>query len=138
MFHRFLFFEDKTLLIIRVYGRTDRMGIRSRIARFVSDPRWKSGYKVLVDYSRVTAIETPRGYFDTLESLLREIPEDRLPLGIAYVFPERLFHTYIDPILSMFHIQVGFHVSFFREEEEALEWLEGLSPAPKTSAATPR
>lgn len=129
MFYRFKFFEDKTLLKVMVYGKADPQSMRSRLALLANDHRWKSEYKLLIDYSNVTTIDAPREFGKTLKDLLKELPEARLPVGIAYVFPERLFCQCFDAEQSTFRLGAQCHVQFFRQEGPAVEWLEALAAA---------
>lgn len=145
MFYRFSFIENERLVKVKVYGRTDRQGILMRLQRLVSDHRWQQGYKVLVDYTGVTAFDMSGGGAEKPLSFLRDIPDDRMPIGVAYILPERLFHhfdrmpigvaytipeTHQDrfnhPILSLYSLKKGLQVDFFRTEAEALEWLNQL------------
>jgi hypothetical protein len=126
MFYRFNFIEERTLLKVMVYGTANLQNMRSRLTLLANDHRWKSEYKLLVDYSGVTVIEKPESFGDTLRELLQEIPVDRLPVGIAYVFPERLFCQCFDPASSTHSFEAGCKVGFFQREEEAVDWLEKL------------
>ena len=126
MFYRFNFIEERMLLKVVVYGTANLQNMRSRLTLLANDHRWKSEYKLLVDYSSVTVIETPKPFKETLQELLGEIPVERLPAGIAYVFPERLFCQCFDPDCSTHSFEVGCKVRFFQREEEALDWLEKL------------
>lgn len=127
MFYRFNFFEDRALLEIKIYGKADQQNMRSRLALLANDHRWKSEYKLLVDYSGVTVIDSPKAFCDTLRGLLDEIPKERLPVGIAYVFPDRLFCQCFDPTLSVYSIEARCKVTFFKQEEAAIDWLEKLA-----------
>jgi hypothetical protein len=127
MFYRFNFFEDKMLLKVMIYGKADQQSMRSRISLLANDHRWKAEYKLLIDYSGVTVIDSPKEFCSTLRGLLNEIPEERLPVGIAYVFPERLFCQCFDPTLSVYSIEARCKVNFFKQEETAIEWLENLA-----------
>jgi hypothetical protein len=127
MFYRFNFLEDRALLKIMIYGQADQQNMRSRLALLANDHRWKSEYKLLVDYSGVTVIDSPETFCDTLRGLLDEIPKERLPVGIAYVFPDRLFCQCFDPNLSVYSIEAGCKVNFFKQEEAAIDWLEKLA-----------
>jgi hypothetical protein len=126
MFYRYNFVEERALLKVMVYGTVNLQNMRSRLTLLANDHRWKSEYKLLIDYSGVTVIDTPKSYRDSLKELLDEIPVDRLPLGIAYVFPERLFCQCFDPAHLPHSIEAGCKVRFFRREEEAVGWLENL------------
>jgi len=126
MFYRFKFFEDKNLLKVMVYGKADLQNMRSRLALLANDHRWKSEYKLLIDYSNVTTIDAPKEFGQNLKELLRELPEARLPVGIAYVFPERLFRQCFDAEQSAFRLDAKCRVQFFRQEAPAIEWLEQL------------
>ncbi|MGD9017808.1 MAG: hypothetical protein PVH30_10515 [Desulfobacterales bacterium] len=145
MLYRFNFYEDERLVKVNVFGKTDKQRILSRLVRLINDPRWKEGYKVLVDYTGVTSIDGGSGNVETPWSLLKEIPEDRIPIGVAYVLPERLFHQFdrmptgvayvlaegpdqpfIHPILSLSSIRKGLKVNFFRDESKAMKWLVQL------------
>jgi hypothetical protein len=126
MFYRYNFFEDESLLKIMIYGKSDQQSMRSRIDLF-NDHRWKSEYKLLVDYTGVTVIDSPKDFCSTLKGLLSEIPEERLPVGIAYVFPDRLFGQCFDSDHSEYSIEAGCQVRFFKQEEAAIEWLEKLA-----------
>jgi hypothetical protein len=128
MFYRYNFFEDQSLLKIMIYGKSDPQNMRSRIDLF-NDHRWKSEYKLLVDYTGVTVIDSPKTYCSTLRGLLNEIPEERLPVGIAYVFPDRLFGQCFDTDRSEHSIEAGCKVRFFKQEEAAIAWLEKLAHA---------
>ena len=97
MFYRFSFLEDKGLLKVMVYGKVNAEGMRNRLALLANDHRWNSEYKLLIDYSNVTVIDAPREYGRILGQMLNELPEERLPAGIAYVFPDRLFCQCFDP-----------------------------------------
>ena len=127
MFYRFNFFEDRALLKVMIYGQADQQSMRSRLTLLANDHRWKSEYKLLIDYSGVTVIDTPEAFTNTLRELLDEIPEERLPVGIAYVFPERLFCQCFDPARSVHSLEARCKVSFFRQEEAAIDWLEKLA-----------
>lgn len=127
MFYRFSFFEEQSLLKIMIYGKTDQQSMQSRLALLVNDHRWKREYKLLIDYSGVTVIENPREFANTLRDLLCEIPVERLPVGIAYVFPDRLFFECFGAIHTSYSIEAGCKVTFFRQEEAAIEWLEKLA-----------
>jgi hypothetical protein len=127
MFYRFNFFEDRALLKIMIYGKADPQNMRSRLALLANDHRWKSEYTLLVDYSGVTVIDSPKTFCDTLKGLLDEIPKERLPVGIAYVFPDRLFCQCFDATLSVYSIEAGCKVNFFKQEEAAIDWLEKLA-----------
>ena len=127
MFYRFKFFEDKNLLKVMVYGKADPQSMRSRLALLANDHRWKSEYKLLIDYSNVTTIDAPREFGKTLRDLLKELPEARLPVGIAYVFPERLFCQCFDAEQNTFRLGAKCDVQFFRQEVPAVEWLEQLA-----------
>ena len=72
-------------------------------------------------------IDTPAAFTKTLRELLNEIPEERLPVGIAYVFPDRLFCQCFEPALSVHSLEARCKVSFFRQEEAAIDWLEKLA-----------
>ena len=126
MFYRYNFIAERTLLKVMVYGTANLENMRSRLTLLANDHRWKSEYKLLVDYSGVTVIETPKAFGETLKELLSEIPGGKLPVGIAYVFPERLFCQCFNPDASTHSIEAGCKVSFFRREEEAIDWLEKL------------
>jgi hypothetical protein len=110
-----------------IYGQADQQNMRSRLALLANDHRWKSEYKLLVDYSGVTVIDSPETFCDTLRGLLDEIPKERLPVGIAYVFPDRLFCQCFDPTLSVYSIEARCKVNFFKQEEAAIDWLEKLA-----------
>lgn len=127
MFYRFNFFEDRALLKVMIYGKADQQSMRSRISLLANDHRWKREYKLLIDYSGVTVIDSPKEFCDTLRGLLNEIPEERLPVGIAYLFPDRLFCQCFDVTHSVHSIKARCKVSFFRQEEEAIDWLEKLA-----------
>lgn len=127
MFYRFNFFEDRALLKVMIYGKADQQSMRSRISLLANDHRWKCEYKLLIDYSGVTVIDSPKEFCDTLRGLLNEIPEERLPVGIAYVFPDRLFCQCFDSTHSVYSIEARCKVSFFRQEEAAIDWLEKLA-----------
>lgn len=127
MFYRFNFVEDRALLKVMIYGKADQQSMRSRISLLANDHRWKSEYKLLIDYSGVTVIDRPKDFCIILRDLLSEIPEERLPVGIAYVFPERLFCQCFDTTDAMRSIEAGCNVSFFKQEEDAVEWLEKLA-----------
>jgi len=127
MFYRYNFYEERSLLKVMVYGTVKLQNMRSRLTLLANDHRWKSEYKLLIDYSNVTVIETPKAYGENLKELLAEIPVDRLPIGIAYVFPERLFCQCFDPGLSTHSFEAGCKVRFFRQEEEAIDWLDKLA-----------
>jgi len=137
MFYRFHFIEDRSLLKVMVYGQADARSMRSRLTLLANDHRWKSEYKLLVDYSNVTVIDAPQEFSKILKDLLSEVPTDRLPVGIAYVFPERLFCQCFDPQQPMSSIDAGCKVGFFKEEETAVVWLEKTAAenlAPKPSS----
>jgi hypothetical protein len=127
MFYRFSFSEDKALLKVMVYGRVDAQSMRTRLGLLANDHRWKSEYKLLIDYSNVTVIETPKGYGQILVELLNEIPDERLPVGIAYVFPERLYCQCFDPGQAEHHVKAKCRVRFFQQEAAAVEWLEKIA-----------
>lgn len=127
MFYRFNFVEDRALLKVMIYGKADQQSMRSRISLLANDHRWKNEYKLLIDYSGVTVIDRPKDFCIILRDLLSEIPEKRLPVGIAYVFPERLFCQCFDTTDAMHSIEAGCNVSFFKQEEDAVEWLEKLA-----------
>jgi hypothetical protein len=126
MFYRYNFIEERMLLKVMVYGTANLQNMRSRLSLLANDHRWKSEYKLLVDYSGVTVIESPKTFGETLKDLLGEIPVKRLPVGIAYVFPERLFCQCFDPACSTHSFEAGCRVRFFQREEEAIDWLETL------------
>jgi hypothetical protein len=126
MFYRYNFIAERTLLKVMVYGTANLENMRSRLTLLANDHRWKSEYKLLVDYSGVTVIETPKAFGETIKELLSEIPVEKLPVGIAYVFPERLFCQCFNSDVSTHSIAAGCKVSFFRREEEAIDWLEKL------------
>lgn len=127
MFYRFNFFEDRALLKVMIYGKADQQSMRSRISLLANDHRWKREYKLLIDYSGVTVIDWPKEFCNTLCNLLNEIPEERLPVGIAYVFPERLFCQCFDLTHSVYSLEARCKVRFFRQEEAAIDWLEKLA-----------
>jgi len=127
MFYRFSFFEERALLKVNIYGKSDQQSMRSRISLLANDHRWKGEYKLLIDYSGVTVIDKPNEFCNTLREILNEIPEGRLPAGIAYVFPDRLFCQCFDLSYSTYSIEASCKVSFFRQEEEAIDWLEKLA-----------
>jgi hypothetical protein len=127
MFYRFNFFEDRALLKVMIYGQADQQSMRSRLALLVNDHRWKSEYKLLIDYSGVTVIDTPEEFTNSLRELLNEIPEERLPVGIAYVFPDRLFCQCFDPGHAVYSLEAKCKVCFFRQEKAAIDWLEKLA-----------
>jgi hypothetical protein len=127
MFYRFNFFEDRALLKVNIYGKADQQGMRSRLSLFANDHRWKPEYKLLVDYSAVNVIDAPKEFCSTLRDLLNEIPKERLPVGIAYVFPERLFCQCFDTPHAVHSIEAACRVSFFRQEAAAIAWLEKLA-----------
>jgi hypothetical protein len=103
--------------------------MRSRLTLLANDHRWKSEYKLLIDYSNVTLIDAPKEFCTTLKALLKELPQERLPLGIAYVFPDRLFYQCFETTHSVHSIEAACSVSFFRQEEAAIDWLEKLAIA---------
>lgn len=127
MFYRFSFVEERSLLKVKVYGTVNLQNMRSRLTLLANDHRWKSEYKLLIDYSGVTVIDTPKAYSASLKELLSEIPEDRLPVGIAYVFPARLFCQCFEPAHLPHSIDAGCKVRFFGREEDAIDWLEKLA-----------
>jgi hypothetical protein len=127
MFYRYNFFEDKGLLKVMVYGKADAQSMRSRLVLLANDHRWKCEYKLLIDYSSVTTIDRPQDFGKTLQGLLNELPQERLPVGIAYVFPERLFCQCFDPEQASHHIHAKCGVRFFRQEAAAVEWLEAIA-----------
>jgi hypothetical protein len=127
MFYRFNFLEEKSLLKVMIYGKADQQSMRSRLTLLANDHRWKREYKLLIDYSSVTVIDAPKEFCSTLRELLNEIPEKRLPAGIAYVFPDRLFFQCFDTADSVYRLEARCRVSFFRREEAAVEWLETLA-----------
>ena len=127
MFYRFNFVEERSLLKVMVYGKADVQSMRSRLTLLANDHRWKTEYKLLVDYSSVTVIDAPQEFSKTLKDLLNEVPTDRLPVGIAYVFPERLFCQCFDPQQPIPSIEAGCQVGFFKQEEAAMDWLEKLA-----------
>lgn len=129
MFYRFSFLEDKGLLKVMVYGEVNAESMRNRLALLANDHRWNSDYKLLVDYSNVTAIDAPREYGRTLAQLVNELPADRLPAGIAYVFPERLFCQCFDPENTDHEVEAACRVRFFRKETDAVEWLAAIAEA---------
>ena len=98
----------------------------------------KGEYKLLIDYSGVTVIDAPEAFTSTLRELLDEIPEERLPVGIAYVFPERLFCQCFDPAQSVHSLEARCKVRFFRQEEAAIDWLEKLAIECMTGKEIPR
>ena len=127
MFYRFSFLEEKALLKVIVYGKVDPQGMRSRLALLANDHRWKREYKLLIDYANVTVIDAPKEFGGVLAGLLNEIPEDKLPVGIAYVFPDRLFFQCFDTVDAAHDLEAACNIRFFRHEEAALEWLETLA-----------
>jgi hypothetical protein len=129
MFYRFNFYEEKELLKVKIYGKADLPGMRSRLALLANDHRWKSEYKLLIDYSNVTVIDEPKEFCNRLAELLSEIPEERLPSGIAYIFPDRLFCQCFDTTQDVHCIEAGCKISFFKQEEAAVEWLEKRASA---------
>ncbi|MFZ7128408.1 MAG: hypothetical protein ACOWWM_19815 [Desulfobacterales bacterium] len=138
MLYRFNFYEDKALLKVYIFGKADRQAIKARFDRLFNDRRWKGGTKLLIDYSGVTVIDTPKGFCETLEDLLKEVPVHRFPVGIAYNFPRRHFDQCFDPGLSTVTVDRGCRIGFFKEEKEALEWLEQLAaehPASQKASA---
>jgi hypothetical protein len=137
MFYRFNFFEDRALLKVMIYGQADQQSMRSRLTLLANDHRWKCEYKLLIDYSSVTVIDTPEAFTNTLKELLNEIPEERLPVGIAYVFPDRLFCQCFDPAQSVHSLEARCKVRFFRQEEAAIDWLEKLAIACMTAKEDP-
>jgi hypothetical protein len=137
MFYRFNFFEDRALLKVMIYGQADQQSMRSRLTLLANDHRWKCEYKLLIDYSSVTVIDTPEAFTNTLRELLNEIPEKRLPVGIAYVFPERLFCQCFDPKHAVHSLEARCKVRFFRQEEAAIDWLEKLAIECKTAKEVP-
>jgi hypothetical protein len=137
MFYRFNFFEDRALLKVMIYGQADQQSMRSRITLLANDHRWKPEYKLLIDYSSVTVIDTPKEFSNTLREVLNEIPEERLPVGIAYVFPDRLFCQCFDPAHAVHSIEARCKVSFFRQEEAAIDWLEKLAMECLTAKEVP-
>jgi hypothetical protein len=137
MFYRFNFFEDRALLKVMIYGQADQQSMRSRLTLLANDHRWKCEYKLLIDYSGVTVIDTPEEFTNTLRELLNEIPEERLPVGIAYVFPDRLFCQCFDPKHAVHSFEARCKVSFFRQEEAAIDWLEKLAIECMTAKEVP-
>ena len=127
MFYRFNFFEDRALLKVMIFGQADQQSMRSRLTLLANDHRWKPEYKLLIDYSGVTVIDTPEDFGNTLREILKEIPEERLPVGIAYVFPDRLFCQCFDPAHAVYSLDARCKVRFFRQEEDAIDWLEKLA-----------
>lgn len=122
----FSFCRERALLKVMVYGKSNQQSMRSRISLLATDHRWKSEYKLLIDYSGVTVIDKPKTFCKTLRDLLNEIPEERLPVGIAYIFPDRLFYQCFDRSQPEYSIEARCKVSFFRQEEAAVDWLEEL------------
>lgn len=137
MFYRFNFFEDKSLLKVMIYGQADQQSMRSRLTLLANDHRWKPEYKLLIDYSGVTVIDTPEDFGNTLREILKEIPEERLPVGIAYVFPDRLFCQCFDPAHAVYSLDARCKVRFFRQEEAAIDWLEKLAIACTAARESP-
>jgi hypothetical protein len=137
MFYRYNFVEGRALLKVKVYGTANLQNMRSRLTLLVNDHRWKREYKLLIDYSGVTVIDTPKPYSESLKELLDEIPEERLPVGIAYVFPERLFCQCFEPAHLPHSIEAGCKVRFFSREEEAIAWLEKLAAEYRSDRETP-
>jgi len=137
MFYRFSFVEERSLLKVMVYGTANLDNMRSRLTVLANDHRWKREYKLLVNYSGVTVIDTPKAFSESLKELLDEIPEDRLPAGIAYVFPERLFCQCFDPAHLPHSIDAGCRVRFFGREDEAVEWLEKVASDDGQKGAAP-
>lgn len=127
MFYRFNFLEDKGLLKVVVYGKADAQSMRSRLVLLANDHRWKSEYKLLIDYSGVTMIDAPQDFARTLKELLDELPEERLPVGIAYVFPERLFCQCFNVDETSHRIEAKCGVRFFQQEIAAIEWLDKIA-----------
>ncbi len=127
MSYGFNFCSERGLLKVLVYGRANQQNMRSRFALLATDRRWKSEYKLLIDYSGVTVIDRPKALSETIRDLLDEIPLTKLPVGIAYVFPDRLFCQCFDHTLSEHKIEARCQVRFFRHEETAVEWLEKLA-----------
>ena len=137
MFYRYNFVEERSLLKVKVYGTANLQNMRSRLTLLANDHRWKREYKLLIDYSNVTVIDTPKSYSESLKELLDEIPEERLPAGIAYVFPERLFCQCFEPAHLPHSIEAGCKVRFFSREEEAIAWLEKLAAEYRSDRETP-
>ena len=127
MFYRFSFLEDKELLKVMVYGTVDAQSMRTRLGLLAHDHRWKCEYKLLIDYSSVTVIETAEDFGRNLVELLNEIPDERLPVGIAYVFPERLYCQCFDPEKDEHRMDAKCRVRFFQREAAAIEWLEKIA-----------
>jgi hypothetical protein len=127
MFYRFRFFEEKALLKVNIYGKSDQQSMRSRLGLLANDHRWKNEYKLLIDYSGVTVIDAPKEFCDALKDILSEVPKERLPAGIAYVFPERLFCQCFASNDSTYSFEASCKISFFKHEEEASDWLEKLA-----------
>jgi hypothetical protein len=127
VFYRFRFFEEKALLKVNIYGKSDQQNMRSRLGLLANDHRWKGEYKLLIDYSGVTVIDSPKEFCDALKDILSEVPKERLPAGIAYVFPDRLFCQCFEASDSTYSIEASCKISFFKHEEEAIDWLEKLA-----------
>ena len=53
MFYRYNFVEERALLKVMVYGTVNLQNMRSRLTLLANDHRWKSEYKLLIDYSGV-------------------------------------------------------------------------------------
>lgn len=118
------FIEERSILKVMIYGEVDQLGMRSRLTLLATERKWKPEYKLLIDYSGVTVIDKPKAFGDTLRTILNEIPEERLPAGIAYVIPDRLLCQCFDPAHSVHSIDARCKVSFFRQVDEAIDWLE--------------
>lgn len=121
------FIEERAILKVMIYGEVDQLGMRNRLTLLATERKWKPEYKLLIDYSGVTVIDQPRAFGDTLINILNEIPEERLPAGIAYVFPNRLLCQCFDPADSVHRIEARCQVRFFRQEDEAINWLEEVA-----------
>ncbi len=127
MSYGFKFDKERGLLKVMVYGKANPQNMRSRFALLETDDRWKNEYKLLIDYSCVTGIDRPESFGNTIRELLNEIQAEKLPAGIAYIFPERLFAQCFDRPHSEHSIKAGCKIRFFRQEEDAIDWLEKLT-----------
>ena len=104
MFYRFNFIEERTLLKVMVYGTANLQNMRSRLTLLANDHRWKSEYKLLVDYSGVTVIEKPESFGDTLRELLQEIPVDYLKIDGAFIRKMELSDVEYTMVSSINHL----------------------------------
>lgn len=126
MSYGYKFIEESGILKVTIYGEVDQLSMRSRLTLLATERRWKPEYKLLIDYSSVTVIDKPKEFSSTLRDLLNEIPEERLPAGIAYIFPDRLLYQCFDPTHSVHSLDARCKVSFFSKEDAAINWLEKM------------